>query len=307
MSLVARFGLKAVLLAVMAGGAIIFLAVPPLGMFPAAAAATDETPTAPGDTPAPMPSDAPPAADAPPSAPAPDAPPPADTTPAPSEAAPPPFPGARAPIPLAPSRSQVPVAAPPLPATSGAPAQPAFMAASEQLTTTAPTPVYGAPVASGPPRRVIPAGTRVQLAAKTADGQWAWLQTPDNQEAYVQMATLSARPAAPAVVLPDTLSGRVKVVTTARVVVDGHRIDLFGIRGQGGVYVGQMQAVIESRGGTLSCQRRGARYVCSLPGGIDIARAALYNGAARPAANASADYRELATGAKSARLGLWAR
>ncbi|MEI9982544.1 MAG: hypothetical protein WDN69_04640 [Aliidongia sp.] len=195
MSLVARLGLNTVLLAAMAGGAVIVLAAPPLGM-PAAAAIADETPAAPSDTPPP--------ADSPPAAPAPDAPPPADTTPAPGTAAPPPFPGA--PIPLAPSPNQAPVVVPPLPAVNRAPAQAAFMADSEQLTTTAPTPVYGAPVASGPPRRVIPAGTRVQLAAKTADGRWGWLQTPDNQEAYVQMATLSVRPAAPAVVLPDTLT-----------------------------------------------------------------------------------------------------
>jgi hypothetical protein len=183
-------------------------------------------------------------------------------------------------------------------------AKPSFMAVSEQLTTTAPTPVYGAPEATGAPKQVLKPGTAVQIIAKTNDGQWGWLQTPDGQEAYVQMATLSAGPPAPAV-LPDTIAGRVKVVNTATLIVDGQKLQLFGVRGEGGTYAVQLRSLLESQGNVVSCHRRGTQYTCTLPGDVDIARAALFNGAARPAANAPADYQDQAASARDARRGVW--
>jgi len=119
------------------------------------------------------------------------------------------------------------------------------------------------------------------------------------------MSALAAPSAAPA--LPDTISGRAKVVNTATLVVDGQRIQLFGIRGEGGAYAAQLRSLIESQGGALSCRRHGTQYICSLPGDLDIARAALFNGAARPAADAPADYQAQAASARDAGRGLWAR
>jgi len=198
----------------------------------------------------------------------------------------------------------LPDAASPSPAPAQSAGPPAFMADSEQLTTTAPTPVYGAPNAAGAPKQVLKPGTAVQIIAKTSDGQWGWMQTPDNQEAYVQMATLSAGPPPPAV-LPDTLSGHAKVVNTATLIVDGQKLQLFGIRGEGGAYAAQLRSLLESQGNVVSCHRRDTQYVCTLPGDIDIARAALFNGAARPAANAPPDYRDQAASARDAGRGVW--
>jgi hypothetical protein len=214
-------------------------------------------------------------------------------------------PAAAIPDAVSPNAAPAPAAAAPGPA----PAQPSFMAVSEQLTTTATTPVYGAPNTAGAPKQTLQAGTQVQIIAKSNDGQWAWLQTPDGQEAYVQMATLSVAPPAPAPapVLPDTVTGHAKVVNTATLIVDGRRIQLFGIRGEGGVYAAQLRSLIESQGGVLSCHRRDTLYTCSLPGNLDIARAALFNGAALPAANAPADYQDQAAAARQARRGLWGR
>ena len=93
--------------------------------------------------------------------------------------------------------------------------------------------------------------------------------------AYIRMATLSASPA-PAALLLDMITGRVKVLTTASLIVDGHRIGLYGVKGMGGTYASQMRELIDARGGVLTCARRDA-LICatgSPPGNIDIARAA---------------------------------
>jgi hypothetical protein len=191
------------------------------------------------------------------------------------------------------------------PAPAPASGPPSFMADAETLTAASRTPIYGAPDPTAPVQGVLPAGTKVQIVAKSTDGQWGWLQTTDGNPAYVRMASLSALGAT--ATLPDMITGRVKVLTTASLVVDGQRIGLYGVKGMGGSYARQLRALIDSRGGILTCTRRDALYVCSLPGNLDIARAALYNGAAHPADDASPDYREQADAARLARRGVWAR
>ncbi len=191
------------------------------------------------------------------------------------------------------------------PAPAPASGPPSFMADAETLTAASRTAIYAAPDPTAPVQGVLPAGTKVQIVAKSTDGQWGWLQTTDGNPAYVRMASLSATGAA--ATLPDTITGRVKVLTTASLVVDGQRIGLYGVKGMGGSYARQLRALIDSRGGVLTCTRRDALYVCSLPGNLDIARAALYNGAAHPADDASPDYREQADSARLARRGVWAR
>ncbi len=193
----------------------------------------------------------------------------------------------------------------PAPAPAAASAQPSFMADTEFLTAASRSPIYASPDPAAAVQGVLPAGTRVQIVAKSTDGQWAWLQTTDGKPAYVRMAALSG--AGEAGALPDTIKGRVKVLTTASLIVDGHRIGLYGIKGLGGAYASQMRALIESRGGVVTCIRYDTLYVCSLPGNLDIARAALYNGAAHPADDASPDYRDQADSARLARKGVWAR
>lgn len=191
----------------------------------------------------------------------------------------------------------------PAPAPSAGP--PSFMADAEFLTAASRTPIYASPDPAAAVQGVLPVGTKVQIVAKSSDGQWGWLQTTDGKPAYIRMATLSTS-AAPAALL-DMITGRVKVLTTASLIVDGHRIGLYGVKGMGGTYASQMRALIDARGGVLTCARRDALYVCSLPGNIDIARAALYNGGAHPADDASPDYREQADAARAARRGVWAR
>jgi hypothetical protein len=179
------------------------------------------------------------------------------------------------------------------------------MADAETLTVKARTPIYATSEPGAAVQGVLPAGTTVQIVAKTTDGQWGWLQTADGRPAYIRMASLSA--AVPAPALPDMITGRAKVLTTSSLAVDGHRISLYGIKGLGGAHARALRALIESRGNILTCARRDARYVCSLPGNIDIARAALYNGGATVGDGASPDYREQADAARAARRGLWAR
>jgi hypothetical protein len=185
---------------------------------------------------------------------------------------------------------------------------PEFQSTADEFSVATPTSVYGAPDTGTPSISSLKVGSIIQGVAKSNDGKWLWVQTVDGREAYVQMATLTPAksktdPGTPD--LPDHVSGSAKVLTTATVVVDGQRLQLVGIKGESGDHAAQLQILINAQGGSLDCTRHGKQFVCALPDGIDIARAALFNGAARPTANASADYRQQAESAKSAGRGVW--
>jgi hypothetical protein len=199
----------------------------------------------------------------------------------------------------------------PMPSPSGgtpvgpapAPAEaPALLNTSEDLTTTGPTPVYGGPGADGPVLRTLRPSTAVHIVAKTADGRWGWVQTPGGEQSFVQMSLLSAAP-----VLPESIAGRATVVNTGTLIVNGQRVQLFGLRGEGGAYAEQMRAQLDSQGGLVTCHRQDTQYICALPGGVDLGRMVLYNGAARPAPNASVDYQQQTAAARAAGRGVWGR
>jgi len=163
----------------------------------------------------------------------------------------------------------------------------------------------------------VEAGRLVDVIAKSKDGKWAWVRTTDDSPAFLQVASLTfieaakpspASPVAasqPALDLPDEVAGRAQAITTSMIMVDGRKIALAGLRGQGGDYRDHFQALIDSLGGTLTCRRQGRQYTCQFPDGNDAGRAVLYNGGARPAAGASDDYREQAKSAQDAHRGVW--
>jgi endonuclease YncB( thermonuclease family) len=99
-----------------------------------------------------------------------------------------------------------------------------------------------------------------------------------------------------------------EVVDTGALLVDGRRVTLAGVTGVGGAYPAQLQALINAQGRAVRCEPQDAQpeaYVCKLPDGLDVARAALFNGAASPSPDASADYRQQSEAAKAARRGIW--
>ena len=62
------------------------------------------------------------------------------------------------------------------------------------------------------------------------------------------------------------------------------------------MYATQLQSLIDAQGPSVPCGLQRQAYVCLLPTKLDIARTALFNGAAEPSADASDDYRQQAQG-----------
>ena len=141
-----------------------------------------------------------------------------------------------------------------------------------------------------------------------ADGEPA-PATPQAAPTLVEQAkaapSSTAESEQPAPELPDELAGPAQAITTGVLKVDGRRISLAGLHGEGGEYREQFQELIEAKGGTLTCHRHGRQYTCRFPDGNDVGRTVLYNGAARVGAGASGDYREQARSAQEGRRGIW--
>lgn len=236
----------------------------------------------------------------------------------------------------------VPVAA--IPAVNGpGPPDPAAQAASaiefdptaERWKVTTQSPAFSAPDVTARQLYPVEAGRLVDIVAKSKDGKWAWVRTADDSPAYMQLASLtfieaakpapsaapsesageqtppqsaSAQPPPPAPApppLPEEVSGRAQAITTSLLVVDGQRVSLAGLRGQGGEYRDQFQSLINAKGGTMTCHRHGHQFNCQFPDGNDVGRAVLYNGGARLGRGASQDYREQAKAAQDGHRGIW--
>jgi hypothetical protein len=275
-------------------------------MPPSAAAPVtpDSTATQPFASPVPpqaAPPAPPPAAAAPPTTPY-YAPPPA---PPPSAAAPVP-----PPLPGVPPGQAYPPPAPPGPVAGNAPsAQPVieFAPLSQAFSLVRDSAAYLAASQQAPQIYPLRAGTAVMAVARSSNGQWVVALTADGQAAYLPSHDLGPYdPAhAPTPELPATVKGSAQVVDTATLVIDGQHLTLAGVDGESGDYAKQLQGLIDSQGHIVECVLAGTGYVCKLPNGMDIARSALYNGAARASADASADYRDQADAARAAHRGIW--
>jgi hypothetical protein len=281
---------------------------PPVASAPPPPAAA---PLTPAPQPAPPP---PPTAAAPPAPPPPSAAP--GNAPAPSYAAPqsppPSYAPPQQPPPsyAAPQQPPPPYAAPQSPPPSaGEPAPPElqFTALVQAFTFVRDSAAYVAARLDAPQMYPLRAGTSVMSAARSTDGRWIIALTEDGRAAYLPADDLGPYDPnrAPGPEQPPVVSGEAQVVDTATLIVNGQRLALAGVEGEGGEYARQLQSLIASQGGRVSCAPQGRGFVCQLANGMDIARAALYNGAARAADDASEDYRQQAESARSGRRGIW--
>ena len=166
---------------------------------------------------------------------------------------------------------------------------------------------YVAASTAAPQMYPLKSGTPLVSAAKSRDGAWIIATTADGQAAYLPAADLGPYDPsrAPAPDVPAHLSGPATVVDTGTLVVAGHTIALDGVVGQTGEYINELQGMINGQGASVQCDAQGQGYVCTLPSGIDIGRAGLFNGGADLAPDASADYQQQAAAAKAARKGIW--
>jgi endonuclease YncB( thermonuclease family) len=105
---------------------------------------------------------------------------------------------------------------------------------------------------------------------------------------------------------PDTIKHPI-VQDTATIAGNGRVYPLDGIIGLGQPYAGQLQGYITGAGDSLTCavQQASGTYICLLPDGTDIAKAALVNGAARVAGDAPDAYRVQQLDALNNRRGFW--
>ena len=95
------------------------------------------------------------------------------------------------------------------------------------------------------------------------------------------------------------------MLDTANLVVAGQPAALFGISGLDGAPAEQLGRFIKEQGGRLRCAPREGAWECATASGIDVAKAALVNGAARTKPVAPADYLRQEEAARTARRGLW--
>ena len=101
------------------------------------------------------------------------------------------------------------------------------------------------------------------------------------------------------------LTGTVdQVIDTGTLKIQGETVELAGIKGLGSPYRDQLAKFIQEQGSQIRCEPISERYVCFVSN-VDLGLAALTNGAARPAADATPQYRQAADEARRNRRGIF--
>ncbi len=166
---------------------------------------------------------------------------------------------------------------------------------------------YAAASLSAPQLYPLRAGTPVQSVEASRDGHWIIAMTGDGQAAFLPVVDLGPYDPskAPRPDFPTAVAGVAQVIDTATLDIAGGTVPLAGVQGETGRYARQMEDLIRSQGMQVRCELGDNGYRCLLPNGIDIARMALFNGAADASPDASDDYQRQAQAAQAAHRGLW--
>jgi hypothetical protein len=99
------------------------------------------------------------------------------------------------------------------------------------------------------------------------------------------------------------LNGVATVLDTGTLVVNGQIIKLFGVVGEGGIYVDQMADYVGRNTVTCRIVLKDA-YQCDMSG-QNLAKAAVFNGGARAAPDAPAEIKSAEREARNALRGIW--
>jgi endonuclease YncB( thermonuclease family) len=175
----------------------------------------------------------------------------------------------------------------------------------------------------------IRAGAEVKAIGIVSGGQWVQIELPNQQRAYVsseavEMNNSTGPPAAgqepapaqaaalgttalEATAAPAVLRGPVTAVpNAATLVVADQRIRLAGIDPGPLTVLSSFENWIRAQG-PLVCgpDAQTGRYRCFTSGGVDVAEAAILNGAGRVGDGATPGYRERETEARQGHRGLW--
>ena len=188
------------------------------------------------------------------------------------------------------------------------------------------------PSPGGRPSGEIRAGAEVKAIGLVAGKRWVEIELPDQSQAYVPREAIeyesdsaapapastslsespptSAQTAAPEIAsasAPGAVRGKVdRVPNAATLVVGDQRIRLSGIDPGPAEVLGPFENWIEAQG-DLVCDpdAQTGRYHCLTGSGIDVAEAAILNGAGRVGDGATPQYRDSETQARNAKRGLW--
>ena len=101
------------------------------------------------------------------------------------------------------------------------------------------------------------------------------------------------------------IEGAATVLDTGHLVVNGTVVALFGVDGVGAPYDAQMGQFVKAQGGNVVCNPTAKDFICTTSQGVDIAKAALVNGAARANADATENYVRQQEDAKAHHRGVW--
>ena len=193
------------------------------------------------------------------------------------------------------------------------------------------------PSSDGKPSGEIRAGAEVKAIGLVAGKHWVQIELPDHSLAYVPVAAIefendAATPSAPAAgrgaaptsaeaapppttappaatpaAAPGAIRGPVtRVPNAATLVVADQRLRLSGIDPGPGEALAPFENWVRGQG-ALMCEpdAQTGRYRCFTSGGVDVAEAAILNGAGRVGDGAKPEYRDSETQARTAKRGLW--
>jgi endonuclease YncB( thermonuclease family) len=167
--------------------------------------------------------------------------------------------------------------------------------AGANVASVAPVPVAKSDKSEAKPAANAESETEVLVAA---------VPNRDGKESQA-VTTQSLRPTPSPDPQPQPMNGPVeKVLDTATLLVGGQRLLLAGITGFGSPYRDQLEKFIQEQGGKVRCAPVDDRYSCFVSN-VDLGLAALTNGAARTAADASPAYRQAEAEAKKSKRGIY--
>ena len=181
----------------------------------------------------------------------------------------------------------------------------------------------------------IRAGAEVKAIGLVGHKQWVQIELPDHSLAYVPRAAIefendavapsaAARGAAPtgaeaaapsttapAAATPAAAPGAIRgpvtrVPNAATLIVADQRLRLSGIDPGPQEALAPFENWVRGQG-ALTCEpdAQTGRYHCFTGGGVDVAEAAILNGAGRVGDGATPEYRDSETQARNAKRGLW--
>jgi endonuclease YncB( thermonuclease family) len=194
------------------------------------------------------------------------------------------------------------------------------------------------PASDGKPSGEIRAGAEVKAIGLVAGKQWVQIELPNQSLAYVPRAAIefennsnapskaveqdsapasgnsgapatTSSPAATPAAAPGVIRGPVtRVPNAATLVVNDQRIRLSGIDPGPQEVLAPFENWLRGQG-ALGCEPDAltGRYHCFTGGGVDVAQAAILNGAGRVGDGATPAYRDSETAARQGRRGLWAQ